>query len=209
MTGTMTTRFYWLQHTDGEGAWQSGGERPPGEDLAALRRGIGRRAGTVPQMWRYYAKLNAAGHVTAQLRAEHLALTLFAVHQQSQPQPVYRDGVGFGVAVRALRASGKFSEEAVDRRFAAAATATSLSEVAAHLRGLITQLRGVSGLDYTRLFRDLLDWQDPEARAGIRRRWGSQYFVSPAAESPADQNTADQNTADQSPATPDTGPTTR
>src|SRR5207249_1263147 len=47
-------RFYWQQHTDGNGSWLSGNGSPPGEDLAALRRGIGRPAGSVPQMWRYY-----------------------------------------------------------------------------------------------------------------------------------------------------------
>ncbi len=179
--------FYWLRHTDGEGGWRRVNDRPPGQDLAALRRGIGRPAGSVPQMWRYYTKLNEDGYLTAELNAEHVALTLFAVHQQSQPNPVHRAGVGFGAAARALRASGKFSEEAVDRRFAAAATATSVREVAAHLRGLVTQLRGVHSLDYTELFRDLRGWQSPESRARIRRRWGSQYFViTPAASVPAE-----------------------
>jgi CRISPR system Cascade subunit CasB len=79
----------------------------------------------------------------------------------------------------------------VDRRFAAAATATSLSEVAVHLRGLVTQLRGLSGLDYTALYDDLRGWQNAESRARGRRRWGSHYFDAPAAEStPADSSGA-------------------
>jgi CRISPR system Cascade subunit CasB len=175
--------FYWQQHTDGNGSWLSGSDGPPGEDLAALRRGIGRPAGSVPQMWRYYTTLNQRGLLTAELAAEHVALTLFAVHQQSQARPAHQTGVGFGVAARALQASGKFSEEAVDRRFAAAATATSLPEVAAHLRGLVTQLRGVHSLDYTGLFHDLRGWQTPESRGRIRRRWGSQYFAASSAQS--------------------------
>ena len=53
----------------------------------------------------------------------------------------------------------------------------TLPEVAAHLRGLVTQLRGVSSLDYTALFHDLRRWRDQVSRAEVRRRWGSQYFV--------------------------------
>ncbi len=132
----------------------------------------------MPEMWPFYTTLTADGRLTDRLQAEHAVLTLFAVHQQSRSQPAQRDGVGLGSAIRALRDSDKFSPEAVDRRFAAAATATSLAELSVHLRGLISQLRGVtSGLDYSLLFRDLRDWQWPDRVAAVRRRWGSQYFV--------------------------------
>lgn len=178
-TGSPTYRpYYWERYTDGEGNWRSG-QGPPGADLAALRRGIGRPAGSVPQMWRFYATLRADGRLSAALRAEHIALTLFAVHQQSRGDPIHREGVGLGTAMRALRDSGRFSEEAVDRRFAAAATAASTGQLAVHLRGLVSQLRTVRpgpGLDYSRLCRDLRDWQRPEAAAAVRRRWGAQYF---------------------------------
>lgn len=174
-----TRRFYWQRHTDGQGSWGKRGG-PPGADLAALRRGIGREPGSVPAMWPYYTTLTENGALTQRLRAEHLALTLFAVHQQSQLRPVHREGVGLGSAMLALRRDQNSSPEAVDRRFAAAATATSLSEVAHHLRGLITQIRGLTpqpGLDYSQLFRDLWSWQSPEWIKRVRREWGSQYFV--------------------------------
>jgi CRISPR system Cascade subunit CasB len=129
-------------------------------------------------MWPFYTTLRADGRVSADLRAEHVALTLFAVHQQSRPRPMHRHGIGVGSALLALRRDGKFSPEAVDRRVSAAATATSLAEAAVHLRGLITQLRGIDhGLDYDQLFRDLRDWQFPDRVAAIRRRWGGQYFA--------------------------------
>jgi CRISPR system Cascade subunit CasB len=199
-TAAPRRQFYWQRHTDGDGAWLAANDRPPGEDLAALRRGIGRPAGSVPQMWRYYTTLNERGDPSWALDAEHAALTLFAVHQQSQPKPAHRKGVGFGAAVRALRASGKFSEDAVDRRFAAAATATTLPEVAAHLRGLVTQLRGVSSVDYTALFHDLRGWRDQVSRAEVRRRWGSQYFVT-APVTPATANSTDSPTSAAEPVT--------
>ena len=169
--------YYWQRHTDGHGEWRKG-QSPPGGELAALRRGIGKEPGSVPEMWAFYACLNPDGELTHALRAEHLALGLFALHQQSKAQPMHRGGVGFGAAVRALRRSGRFSEDAVDRRFAAAATATSATELAMHLRGLVSQLRVISQpLDYTRLLADLREWHQPRGMSAVRRRWGGQYFV--------------------------------
>lgn len=150
--------------------------------LAALRRGIGREAGSVPEMWPYYRELTPDGRLTRRLQAEHLTMALFAVHQQSKSQPVHHQGIGVGTAMAALRDAGRFSAEAVDRRFASFATATSLAEAGTHLRGLITQLRDLDQgrLDYTKLFHDLVEWQYPESTGKVRRRWGSQYFAKPA-----------------------------
>ncbi|MGA3489208.1 type I-E CRISPR-associated protein Cse2/CasB [Micromonosporaceae bacterium DT55] len=153
-------------------------EMPQGRDLAALRRGLGREAGDVPEMWPYYTRLHPEGRLTRELHAEHAALVLFALHQQSQSILMHGADIGLGTAMARLRISGKVTAEAVDRRFAAAATATSFAEVTLHLRGLVTQLRGIrQPLDYTRLMRDLRDWQDNDRIATVRRRWGSQYFT--------------------------------
>lgn len=183
-------QWYWERGTDGEGHWTTyGGQpyRPPGEELAALRRGARREAGSVPEMWPFYESVIEEKHLTGHhtdwqppinLQAEHHALTLFGVHQQSQSQPMHVRDVGVGDAILALRESQRFSEEALDRRFAQAATATSLNELAQHLRGLISQLR-VRGnpqpLDYTRLMKDLNDWCWPQSQSRVRRRWGGQY----------------------------------
>ncbi|MFI6785539.1 type I-E CRISPR-associated protein Cse2/CasB [Micromonospora sp. NPDC050276] len=153
---------------------------PEGKDLAALRSGLSRDAGDVPAMWPYYTRLRSDGWVTAQLRAEHAALVLFAAHQQSQSRLMHQPTVGLGLAMAKLRLSGKFTAEAVDKRFGAAATATSFPEVVAHLRGLVSQLRTLTPaqpLDYTLLFRDLRDWQDLDRVHAVRRRWGAQYFT--------------------------------
>jgi len=150
-----------------------------GAVLAALRRGIGREAGTVPEMWPYYRELNDSGTLTAKLRAEHLTMTLFAVHQQSNPKRVHQRQIGIGTAMAALRDSGTFSVEAIQRRFATFATATSLTEAGTHLRGLITQLRSIDQrLDYTQLMNDLVSWQYPGSVGGVRRRWGMQFFIN-------------------------------
>lgn len=176
---------YWQRYAATAKPW----EPPPGEHLSALRRGIGRAAGSVPQMWRFYTTLTDDGRLTTALRAEHVALTLFGVHQQSKRAPMHETHVGLGSAARVLRGSPKVSEDAVDRRFSAAATATSMSELSVHLRGLITQLRGIDQpLDYSMLCRDLRAWQRPDQIPRIRRRWGSEYFVGRESPAEADEH---------------------
>ena len=170
-------RYVWEQRIHPVRAGANGGIN--GAVLAALRRGIGREPGTVPEMWPYYRELNERGEITPRLRAEHLTLALFGVHQQSKPRSVHQRQVGVGTALAALRDSGRFSEQAVERRFAAFATATSMVEAGTHLRGLITQLRGIDqGLDYTQLMEDLITWQYPASTGAVRRRWGMQFFIA-------------------------------
>lgn len=196
-------RYYWQRLVDPEGHWaKEYKEGPPGADLAALRRGLGRESGDVPAMWRYYTELRADGRRHRRLEAEHATLALFALHQQSKRNPMHHEGVGVGSALQVLRRDERSSADAVDRRFAAAATAGSFTEVVAHLRGLITQLRGIDqSLDYTRLLHDLTDWQYPERISAVRRRWGAQYFTAsqkknsdepdlPAPRSPAEAPTS-------------------
>lgn len=191
--------WYWQRYTDGGGAWSAtrgrAAAQPPGEELAALRSGLGRAAGTAPRMWPFYATViddkwlrsyTDTWEPPVELTAEHHTLTLYGLHQQSQRLPVHRRGIGVGTAVGTLRDAGGYSPEAVTRRFTAAATATSVNELALHLRGLVQQMRSLGGsrslypLDYTQLRHDLLSWAYPHGRARVRRRWGLQYFARSA-----------------------------
>lgn len=190
--------FYWEGDPDTTGKWSP----PPGAELAALRRGIGREAGDVPEMWRHYTLLRADGWLSPELKAEHVALTLYAVHQQSKSESMHQPDIGLGTAMRALWTSGKFSEEAVNRRFTAAATATDFRELSLHLRGLVTQLRTVGQpLDYTKLHQDLLDWHYPESLRRVRRRWGGEYFT-PAGSDKTDGGKTDGDTTGANPTVP-------
>lgn len=175
--------FFWNRYTDGEGGWLRGDEPPPGEQLAALRRGLGREAGTVPEMWRYYIRLTRDGSLSDGLAAEHAALSLYALHQQSQRAPMHRAGIGVGTAVRALHESGRFGEEAVRRRFGAAASATDSDELVMHLRSLIGQLCVIrQPLDYTTLVGDLKAWNSHDQRGWVRRRWAGGFFPAESRE---------------------------
>lgn len=197
----MSTRqtYFWDKYVNQEGQWR-GDSRPLGEDLSKLRRGLGREPGTVAEMWRFHQvevpdDLARRGLVSSHYEAEHHALTLFAVHQQSAgptAAPVHKPKVGVGAAIRALHAGrggeGAEASKAIDRRFYAAVTATTRAEAAHHLRGLIRMLRSRTNsvpLDYTQLVKDLWAWDQPQRRDRVRRAWGLQYNSVPIEGPPA------------------------
>ncbi|MFE7132688.1 type I-E CRISPR-associated protein Cse2/CasB [Streptomyces sp. NPDC057638] len=176
----------WHQYVALDGNWRRKGgtpaeRRPPGEDLAVLRRGLSSPAGTVLEMFRFYTCpvddfAARRGEVSSAQEAEHEALALFGLHQQSQDRPMHRDGVGLGRAMLALRLHATTSEEAVDARFQQAFSTTSTAALRLRLRGLVTQLKGIrQPLDYDRLADDLHDWARPDTRSRVRRRWGLDY----------------------------------
>lgn len=174
------TQRYWNRYVDKNGNWK-GGNEPPGEDLAALRTGLGRTALTAPRMWPYYTvladpELERYGNTSRAQQAEHAALALFGLHQQSQSTPMHRRDVGLGSALRALRRHETSSAAAVDRRVSALATSTSQAALLDRLRGLVTQLRGIhQPLDYDRLFRDFEKWPWPSGQKRVRVAWAQGY----------------------------------
>ncbi|MDD9380370.1 type I-E CRISPR-associated protein Cse2/CasB [Streptomyces sp. ZAF1911] len=173
-----TAPWYWCDFEPGR---SKAGKTPPGSDLAALRLGLTLSAGTVPQMWRHYRSkvddsLAARGLVPDKLVAEHMALSLFAMHQQGQARLMHARGVGLGQAARALHE--RFSTDGVDGRMAAAAQARSLNAVFFAVRGLVSQLASIGQpLDYTQVLYDLQSWPYPDSRARTVRAWGMTYHA--------------------------------
>ncbi|OYN89562.1 type I-E CRISPR-associated protein Cse2/CasB [Parenemella sanctibonifatiensis] len=150
-----------------------------GGALAALRRNHGTEPGDDFTTLRWYRHLRPDGRISNQLRAEHACLIAFGRHQQGQPFAVHQSGRPFGSALREVRRSGKFSEDALDSRVSQFATAGQMTELAHHLTSLV-ELMGATKrpitFDYTALFWDLVNIQN-ELRAGaVRRRWGAAYF---------------------------------
>lgn len=149
--------------------------------LAQLRHAVAKAPGSDPAVWEITVgnlpgPTATSDEPTWAENASHAALTLYATHQQSRTEPMHAPGVGLGTAVRRLGlASG--AEDAVRRRFDAAATATSFAETVHHLRGLVTQLRSHRiGLDYGRLADDLDQLQRPGGPDKVRLRWARQYY---------------------------------
>ena len=93
-------------------------EHPRRAALANLRRGIGRAPGELPELWGSFLQemppefFSRNGNPTAAEWAIYLALTLFALHQQSQEKSMCADGAGIGKAVKTRRTAAPLSASA-------------------------------------------------------------------------------------------------
>lgn len=150
-------------------------------DLAQLRRGVGRDAGTVAEILGLTTNADAPrprqDDPTAEECAIHTAMTLYALHQQSQGRPMHVRGRGFGAALGSIRYADGAENPGVVRRFRALGTATDLREAAAHARALVTLLRSAGqGFDYGVLARDLTRLQDPSRAPAVRLAWGREFY---------------------------------
>jgi CRISPR system Cascade subunit CasB len=157
-------------------------------ELARLRRGLGKSAGSVPDIWELTIglvppDLASPGNPSRAEQAAHAAMTLYALHQQSLDVKIHKPGERFGAAVRRLAKADKRREEAVTRRFMAVATAQSIDEVLFHVRGLITQLRKEKiPVDYAMFADDILDLLTPGREIQVRLRWGRAFYRTTRAE---------------------------
>lgn len=160
--------------------------------LARLRRAVSREPGSDSTVWDVAfdgmpsSLVGRTDQPSRGERAVHAALTLYAVHQQSQSEPMHRAGYSIGRSAREL-ADRTGADAAVLRRFQMLGTASSLAEALHHLRGLVTQFRSERvPLDYGRLADDLYWLQEPSVTDRIRLAWGRDYYrVRPAATTPA------------------------
>ncbi|MFD8799943.1 type I-E CRISPR-associated protein Cse2/CasB [Streptomyces atroolivaceus] len=183
--------------------------------LARLRRGAGREAGQLPDLW----SLIDTGplHVTPDgarplsendlVRAEdalHVALTLWALHQQSRPTGMHQtdrrnERRGLGTAVRRMMRPGEI-DEPLRKRLVRAGTAPDLASLAQRLRDIVVLLRREDiPLDYALLAGQLYTWQRPGGADTVRREWGRSFHAwhdKSAAGQPADDlaSTGDETT---------------
>lgn len=151
-------------------------------ELANLRRGIGKKPGSMPLLWgitlanisNEYAGVD--GEPTRGEWAVYVVLTLYALHQQGKDDSAHRKGESLGKAVRKLVKSNG-DEERIKRRFDTVATSSDLAELSNHLRGLV-QLMRVEGIqiDYVDLVKDLYWFQFQEFRDKVRLRWGRDFY---------------------------------
>ncbi|CAO5183783.1 CRISPR system Cascade subunit CasB [Frankia sp. AiPs1] len=171
-----------------------GATRPSGPDptavaaLAAIRRGLGKRPGDVPELWPYTVPI-IGGYAQAEPAVFH-AFTLFAAHQQSQSLPMHARGHSFGAACHRLAAAvtkGGGNADTVTRRFVAAGSANTVDAFAVHARGLVTLLRGQQiTLDYRQFVLDAHSWTHRGRLTITRRRWGRDYYTARTATAESD-----------------------
>ena len=156
--------------------------------LANLRRGAGRKPGDDPQLWGFMfeslpAEMEGRGGMPSREEwAIHIALTLYAVHQQGNDPKNHNmdvDKVSLGTAAAKLVAAygGEDARERVSRRFNQLALAQDIDSMAYYLRGFVQLLRAENiGLDYPELARDLYRYQTTDGAASVRLRWGEDYY---------------------------------
>ncbi|GAA2689087.1 MULTISPECIES: type I-E CRISPR-associated protein Cse2/CasB [Actinosynnema] len=159
--------------------------------LARLRRGAGKPAGSVNEILQHTVSEKFAGPGAGDLAtpgevAAHVALTLYAVHQQSQRKRMHRRGWGLGHSVRMLHPQEfEANPPPVLRRFQALGTSQSTDELVHHLRGVVQLLRGQTiPLDYALLADELVLWQRPGGASTLRLRWGRAFYRTPRTTSP-------------------------
>ena len=158
-------------------------------ELAALRKGVSRSPGELPEIWeltRVEVPDGAGDAPTWEEIAVHTAMTLYAVHQQSRTEPMFRPSVGLGSAAHDL--VGRDEENPSARaRFNALVTSTTVAELRHHLRGFVSLLRarGIA-LDHAMLADDIFRFQQPGGAKKVRLNWAHQYYSLPAETPPAD-----------------------
>lgn len=165
--------------------------------LARLRSGLATRPGDNPDTWEIEfdelpESLKGTGDMpaTAGEWAVHLALGLYATHQQSQQAAMYckTDTVGqqlhgFGTAVRKLanrsRSTGQGEQLVLGempRRFKAMVTSESIEELAHYARQIVTQFRGLGiPIDYGRFAGQIFDYQNLYRRDSVRLEWAREF----------------------------------
>jgi len=137
--------------------------------LAALRRGLGRPPGTVPEMFPYVVP-----HLPAQIHpneeAAHYTLAaLFALHPSHTP----RGNMGDHLAQAATGAT----REAVERRFVALLAAHP-DDLPEYLRQTISFLKAQEvPVNWDALFYALRYWDHPDYGERIRRQWARAFWA--------------------------------
>lgn len=122
--------------------------------LARLRRGIGKKMGTAPEMMPYVIPyLHESPRDPALC---FLVASLFGMHPDKG-----EGGVSFGTVFKEIfKKSGE--SESIEKRFKAILSANS-DDIGGHLRHAVSlaKSRGVP-VDYYRLFYDLKQWEHPD-----------------------------------------------
>lgn len=153
--------------------------------LAQLRRGVGASPFQYPELLgiileqedgtegipeKYRGKGDQPSSAES---AAYTALTLFALHQQSQNQPMHDAEVSFGNAVGKLVGDTTTS---MKKRFDSLLTAQTENARQHYLRSLITLLRSEGiAFDYGRFAVDYMRLLNPATRQKVMYRWNRDF----------------------------------
>ncbi len=143
--------------------------------LAALRRGLGRPPGTVPEMFPYVVPWLPAQVHPNEETAYYTLAALFALH----PNHTGQGNLGDHLA----RAATQGNREAVERRFVALLSAHP-DDLPEYLRQTVSFLKAQEvPINWDALFYALRYWEHPEYGDRIRREWARAFWAGkPVAE---------------------------
>ena len=135
--------------------------------LASLRRGLGHPPGTAPEMFRYVIPHLPTEVSRTQEAAYYLVAALFALH----PKSCENGNIGDHMA----HARDGNNDDAIERRFTALLMAHP-DDLPDHLRQAISFLKSKDiPVNWEQLLRDLQNWDNPDWRTGVQKRW-ARYF---------------------------------
>ncbi|MFE9387572.1 type I-E CRISPR-associated protein Cse2/CasB [Streptomyces sp. NPDC007025] len=161
--------------------------------LARLRRGAGREAGQLPDLWDLVdtaplhdvpegARPLSERQLVCAEDALHTAMTLWALHQQSRPAGIHQPGNrshqrGLGAAVHRMMQQSEVNEP-LRKRLVRAGTAPDLTALAQRLRDIVVLLRREDiAQDYALLAGQLYTWQQEGGADTVRREWGRSFHA--------------------------------
>jgi len=150
-------------------------EREDRRALAALRRGLGRPPGTVPEMHRHVMPfLDHPDRFGWPEQCCYIVAALFAAH----PAPGGKGNLGDAFARLAEETSGKPGEraESVERRFVALLKADR-EDLFGHLRHAVNLARSKEvHIDYGRLLIDIRNWDSDDQ--WVQRNWSRSFWAT-------------------------------
>lgn len=151
--------------------------------LAVLRKAYARQPGETPSVWEITsvpADRDRRSDLPSRAEeATHRAITMYALHQQSQAHPMHQRKVGLGHAIYKLSVARDSDVDTgpVRQRFNALVTSATARELSFHLRSLVGMLRSAGiAVDYGQLARDIYSFsKGGSSAASVRLRWSRQY----------------------------------
>lgn len=150
--------------------------------LAALRRGLGQPAWSVPEMYPYVVPRLPANLSAAQEAAYYLTASLFALHPKSTAQG------NLGGHLAQAKQGG--NEDAIERRFTALLAAHP-DDLPGYLRQAVSFLKSKEiPVNWEQLLYDLQAWEHPDRRARVQKEWARAFWGRPAEQSEAPSTSA-------------------
>lgn len=165
--------------------------------LARLRRGIGKKPGEIPELWGDFLQdlpEELCGRYSEPTREEwavYTALTLFALHQQGNSEPMNASGREYCLGRAVSRLIAKSSDDEVERikfKLSLAADSDDMTELSYRLKSIVRLLgRDRVKLDYAKLAEDIYFFQSGKAD-NVRLQWGREFYYGLNADERKDNN---------------------